>query len=98
MTAPSDQSSTVDHRYDAALAGRIEERWQRRWEEEKTFSAPNPVGDLARPATSGPGADGEQEHVYLMDMFPYPSGRGLHVGHPRAGGPGHPRRVRRGAE
>ena len=41
-----------------------------------TFEAPNPVGDLA--TGEGQGAD----TFYLMDMFPYPSGAGLHVGHP----------------
>src|SRR5699024_7652447 len=46
----------------------------------KTFAAPNPVGDLADAAPDRPA--GDREHVYLMDMFPYPSGRGLHVGHP----------------
>ncbi|MBM9461921.1 leucine--tRNA ligase [Aeromicrobium sp. YIM 150415] len=53
-------------------------RWQDRWEDEGTFDAPNPVGDLA--------AEGEQRAAgskyFLMDMFPYPSGAGLHVGHP----------------
>jgi leucyl-tRNA synthetase len=58
-------------RYDAALAADIERRWQERWQREGTFHAPNP-GD--------PGS--EREKVYLLDMFPYPSGAGLHVGHP----------------
>jgi leucyl-tRNA synthetase len=80
MTAASDQTSPVDHRYDAQLADRIERRWQQRWAQEKTFAAPNPVGDLAQAAPDRPA--GDREHVYLMDMFPYPSGRGLHVGHP----------------
>ena len=80
MTAASDQTSPVDHRYDAELADRIERRWQERWAAEKTFAAPNPVGDLADAAPDRPA--GDREHVYLMDMFPYPSGRGLHVGHP----------------
>ena len=73
MTASSDQTSPVDHRYDAALADRIEGKWQRRWAEEKTFSAPNPVGDLA--VGAGPDAAAradrsERDHVYLMDMLP----------------------------
>ena len=59
------------HRYTAALAGVIERRWQARWEQDSTFSAPDP-GD--------PGSDNEK--FYLLDMFPYPSGAGLHVGHP----------------
>lgn len=64
------------YRYDAQLAGDIELKWQERWEEEGTFSSPNPVGDLA-----GDNRD-LGAPMYLMDMFPYPSGRGLHVGHP----------------
>jgi leucyl-tRNA synthetase len=71
----TDQSTTT-HRYTAALAAEIEARWQERWAAEGTFEAPNPVGDLA--------GDGEPpaDTYYLMDMFPYPSGAGLHVGHP----------------
>ncbi|MCO1660331.1 leucine--tRNA ligase [Pseudonocardia humida] len=65
-------------RYGAALAGRIERAWQDRWEAEGTFHVPNPVGAWADPAHPNAGGD----KVYLMDMFPYPSGSGLHVGHP----------------
>jgi len=49
----------------------IEPRWQDRWEERKTFRAANP---------GQPG--GEQPKFYVLDFFPYPSGAGLHVGHP----------------
>jgi leucyl-tRNA synthetase len=45
----------------------IEPKWQRYWEEHKTFQTP-------RLPTS--------EKLYVLDMFPYPSGDGLHVGHP----------------
>ncbi|WP_149202785.1 leucine--tRNA ligase [Actinotalea subterranea] len=67
-------------RYTAALAADIEKRWQDRWAELGTFHTPNPDGPLT---------DGAGHHVaeqtpafFIMDMFPYPSGDGLHVGHP----------------
>ncbi len=79
MTSPdSVQPDTPEHRYTSGLAARIELRWQDRWESEGTFEAPNPVGDLADPSR-GTLPD---EKYFLMDMFPYPSGAGLHVGHP----------------
>jgi leucyl-tRNA synthetase len=62
------------HRYTAAVAGEIERRWQAYWEEHGTFHAPNPVGDLAD--------DVPDDKLFVQDMFPYPSGAGLHVGHP----------------
>jgi leucyl-tRNA synthetase len=65
----------VPYRYDSALAAKIEAAWQDRWDAEGTFETPNPVGDLAGPQTP-------REKYFLMDMFPYPSGIGLHVGHP----------------
>src|SRR5690606_14315251 len=42
------------HRYGAALAGRIESRWQTEWAERGTFEAPNPVGPLAAPDGAAP--------------------------------------------
>lgn len=65
---------TPAHRYTAALAGEIERRWQQRWNERGTFHAPNPVGPLAGEVPA--------DKLFVQDMFPYPSGAGLHVGHP----------------
>ncbi|MEV0696427.1 leucine--tRNA ligase [Saccharopolyspora sp. NPDC050389] len=61
-------------RYTADTATEIEQRWQRLWEERGTFHAPNPVGSLK--------GDVPEDKLFVQDMFPYPSGAGLHVGHP----------------
>ena len=45
----------------------IEKKWQNYWAENKTFKANDNLG---------------QKKFYALDMFPYPSGAGLHVGHP----------------
>jgi leucyl-tRNA synthetase len=66
------------HRYTAALANEIEEKWLARWDERRVFYAPNPSGDLHEPNAEM----AERPKYYALDMFPYPSGSGLHVGHP----------------
>ena len=74
MTNPSD---TTAHRYTPELAAQIESAWQQYWKDNGTFNAPNPVGPLAED-----GKDLPKEKLNVQDMFPYPSGAGLHVGHP----------------
>ncbi|WP_369824857.1 leucine--tRNA ligase [Cellulosimicrobium sp. KWT-B] len=67
------------HRYTPALAEQIELKWQELWEQRGTFWAANPTGDLTDGEGDGP--EGASPY-FIMDMFPYPSGAGLHVGHP----------------
>jgi leucyl-tRNA synthetase len=75
---PAGSPPVPPHRYTAELAGAVEARWQRRWAERGTFEVPNPSGALAGAAAELAGRD----RCYVLDMFPYPSGAGLHVGHP----------------
>jgi leucyl-tRNA synthetase len=72
------ESETPPFRYTAAMAGEIEQRWQAYWADNGTFFAPNPTGELADPTHPRAGAP----KLHVQDMFPYPSGSGLHVGHP----------------
>ncbi len=72
------ESDAPQFRYTAALAGRIEQDWQETWARLGTFNVPNPVGSLA-PAD---GSAVPEDKMFVQDMFPYPSGEGLHVGHP----------------
>jgi len=74
QTSTPSSDAAPQHRYTAGLAGRIEQHWQELWRERGTFRAPNPVGDLA--------GDVPADKLFVQDMFPYPSGSGLHVGHP----------------
>ncbi|HHT31468.1 MAG TPA: class I tRNA ligase family protein, partial [Corynebacterium sp.] len=76
--AASAEAEGTGHRYTPGVAARVEADWQQRWTERGTFHAPNPVGDLA-PAD---GAELPKDKLFVQDMFPYPSGVGLHVGHP----------------
>ena len=66
---------TPQHRYTAEMAGNLEAKWQRIWDETGAFNADNPSGSLA-------GDLAKHEKYFILDMFPYPSGKGLHVGHP----------------
>ena len=70
------EADTPPHRYNADLAAEIESRWQARWEADGAYETPNPSGLLSS------GRDSAGPKLFVMDMFPYPSGSGLHVGHP----------------
>jgi leucyl-tRNA synthetase len=48
----------------------IEEKWQRVWEDERTFHTPN-----------SPAGAADEKHWYQLEMLPYPSGNGMHMGH-----------------
>jgi leucyl-tRNA synthetase len=76
-TAAPSEAAVAPHRYTAAMAADIEARWQDFWDAHGTYEAPNPSGDLA-----GDPQIASRPKKFIMDMFPYPSGAGLHVGHP----------------
>ncbi|MCH4159640.1 MAG: leucine--tRNA ligase [Bifidobacterium minimum] len=75
----SDDAARTPFRYNADLAQKIEGKWQSYWDDEGTFWAANVSGDLKD--SRGRNAEGRPSY-FAMDMFPYPSGKGLHVGHP----------------
>jgi leucyl-tRNA synthetase len=60
-------------RYTARLADELERRWQAWWDEQGTNREPNPGDEDFDPS---------KPKFFGLDMFPYPSGAGLHVGHP----------------
>ena len=62
-----------DERRKAFPFNQFEHKWQAYWEEHRTFFTPNP-GEA--------GFDPAKPKYYVLDMFPYPSAEGLHVGHP----------------
>ena len=74
---PHVETNELPHRYTAAYANAVEVKWQEslRWPDGKGYGyrQPNP-GEA--------GFDASKPKFYCLDMFPYPSGAGLHVGHP----------------
>ncbi|MGY8756357.1 MAG: class I tRNA ligase family protein, partial [Phycisphaerales bacterium] len=69
----SEPDNTILHNYCAKTANELETRWQSRWAKDDVYAVGNP-GDA--------GFDATKPKFYCLDMFPYPSGAGLHVGHP----------------
>ncbi len=77
-TVQDADSDAPRYRYTAELAADVESKWQDTWARLGTFHVPNPVGSLA--PTDGSAVP--EDKLFVQDMFPYPSGEGLHVGHP----------------
>ena len=73
---PAAAAGLPPFRYDARLAEKIELRWQDYWAAAGTFNSPNPAGPLSDGFRAG------QPKFYVLDMFAYASGTGIHVGHP----------------
>lgn len=73
MADQQTSDSRVEVKYNASLADEIETRWQAEWDRIDAYRTLNP-GDE--------GFDPSRPKFYCLDMFPYPSGDGLHVGHP----------------
>src|SRR5206468_172841 len=73
LVSGGSRSSMSSERRKSYPFDQIEPKWQAIWEERQLFHAPNPGEKSFDPA---------KRKFYILDMFPYPSGAGLHVGHP----------------
>src|SRR3989338_5389063 len=60
----------------------LEPKWQKFWQDHKTFKALEPAQARRSADGSAEALVADKKKLYILDMFPYPSGAGLHVGHP----------------
>lgn len=72
-TTPQQQQSTSGYQF-----ATIEPKWQKYWKDNNTFATPQRRTTLE----DGTVIKSKNKKKYVLDMFPYPSGAGLHVGHP----------------